>query len=106
MRGDLEYPYEPLPAQDTPFAASLGDRAPHFDSLYGSSASSPRSAQRSRWDEDGGDQSPRAESPLPPSASGLSPGQDKPAPDSSLLKRNLRKHPTRGNLQQRESRAR
>ncbi len=105
MRGDHEYPYEPLAAADTPFAASLGDHAPNFNGVYGSSGSSPTDDRRSQWGDAGADRSPRAESPLPPSASGHSPHQ-KPLPERSLLKPGLRKSVTRGHLHQRESRAR
>lgn len=105
MRGDHEYPYEPLAAADTPFAASLGDHAPNFNGVYGSSGSSPTDDRQSQWGDGGVDRSPRAESPLPPSASGHSPHQ-KPLPERSLLKPGLRKSVTRGHLHQRESRAR
>ncbi|KAL0020272.1 hypothetical protein WJX79_008274 [Trebouxia sp. C0005] len=105
MRGDHDYPYEPLAAADTPFAASLGDHAPNFNGVYGSSGSSPTDDRQSQWGDGGVDRSPRAESPLPPSASGHSPHQ-KPLPERSLLKPGLRKSVTRGHLHQRESRAR
>ncbi|DBA74020.1 TPA: hypothetical protein ACH3X1_010841 [Trebouxia sp. C0004] len=105
MRGDRDYPYEPLAAADTPFAASLGDHAPNFNGVYGSSGSSPTDDRQSQWGDGGVDRSPRAESPLPPSASGHSP-QEKPVPERSLLKPGLRKSVTRGHLHQRESRAR
>ena len=105
MRGDLDYPYEPLAAADTPFAASLGDHAPNFNGIYGSSGSSPTDDRRSQWGDDGVDRSPRAESPLPPSASGQD-AYHKPHPERSLLKSGLRKVGTRGHLHQRESRAR
>ncbi len=107
MRGDLDYPYEPLAATDTPFAASLGDHAPNFNGVYGSSGSSHLDERRSQWGEDGVDRSPRAESPLPPSASGpRSPNNEKPPPERSLLKPGSRKPAHRGHLHQRESRAR
>lgn len=105
MRGDHDYPYEPLAATDTPFAASLGDRAPSFNGIYGSAGSSPQGDSRSHWGEDSVDRSPHAESPLPPSASGLSAQIDKP-PERGLLKANLKKTVNRSHLHQRESRAR
>ena len=106
MRGDLDYPYEPLAATDTPFAASLGDHAPNFNGIYGSSGSSRPDEQNSQWGDDGADRSPRVESPLPLSASGLSPRLQKPAPERSLLKPGSRKPGSKGHLHQRESRAR
>ena len=104
MRGSHEYPYEPLPATDTPFAASLGDRAPSFNGIYGSAGSSPQGDERVHWGEDSVDRSPHAESPLPPSA-GHSPRGDK-VPERSLLKAGLKKSVNRAHLHQRESRAR
>ena len=106
MRGDHEYPYEPLPATDTPFAASLGDRAPSFNGIYGSAGSSPQRDERVHWGDDNADRSPHAESPLPPSVSqGHSPRADK-VPERSLLKAGLKKSVNRAHLHQRESRAR
>lgn len=105
MRGDHDYPYEPLAATDTPFAASLGDRAPNFNGIYGSAGSSPHGDGRSHWGDESVDRSPHAESPLPPSASGLSPHVDRP-PERSLLKAGLKKSVNRSHLHQRESRAR
>ena len=105
MRGSHDYPYEPLPTTDTPFAASLGDRAPSFNGIYGSVGSSPHGDERVRWGEDSVDRSPHAESPLPPSASGHSPRGDK-VPERSLLKAGLKKSVNRAHLHQRESRAR
>ena len=105
MRGNQDYPYEPLPATDTPFAASLGDRAPSFNGIYGSAGSSPQGDERVHWGEDSIDRSPHAESPLPPSASGHSPRGDR-VPERSLLKAGLKKSVNRAHLHQRESRAR
>lgn len=99
------YPYEPLPATDTPFAASLGDRAPSFNGIYGSAGSLPHGDERVHWGDDSVDRSPHVESPLPPSASGHSPRPDR-APERSLLKAGLKKSANRAHLHQRESRAR
>lgn len=106
MRTNHEYPYEPLPATDTPFAASLGDRAPSFTGIYGSAGSSPHGDDRLHWGEDHVERSPRAESPLPLSVSGQSPKVDKAPERNSLLKAGLKRPVNRSHLHQRESRAR
>lgn len=106
MSGSHEYPYEPLPATDTPFAASLGDRAPSFNGIYGSAESSPHADERLHWGEGSVDRSPRAESPLRLSVSGQSPKVDKAPDRGGLLKAGLKRPVNRSHLHQRESRAR
>lgn len=101
MQGDRENPYQRLPETDTPFAASLGDRAPSFGRAYGSQGSSAYSGGHSPWGDDDDDRHEDPEIPLPSSNIDQSAA---PIVERSLLKPALRK--SGKHLQQRESRAR
>lgn len=100
MQGDQDNRYQRLPENDTPFAASLGDRAPSFGP-FGSHSSSAYSVAHSPWGEDDVDRLGSPEVPLPHSAIDQNAA---PVVDRSLLKPALNK--SRKHLQQRESRAR
>ena len=103
MQGDRENLYQPLPEHDTPFAASLGDRAPSFSGAYGSQGSSAYSGGHSPWRHDD-DDIDRIGSPEVPLPSGNINQSAAPIVERSLLKPALRK--SGKHLQQRESRAR
>lgn len=101
MQGDRDNPYQRLPETDTPFAASLGDRAPSFSGAYGSQSSSHYSGGHSPWGNHDADRLDDPEIPLPSINIDQSAA---PIVERSLLKPALRK--SGKHLQQRESRAR